>query len=124
MNGIELIAAERTRQIEIEGFDEDHDGEHKYQQLAMAALCYLGASLDEPGYKASDRPGYTVVPSMWPWLAQDWKPSYDAIRNLVKAGALIAAEIDRLQYHKAARSKVRNLVHDTDRGVTVLRGES
>jgi hypothetical protein len=33
----------------------------------------------------------------WPWNDDDWKPSPDPIRNLVKAGALIAAEIDRLQ---------------------------
>jgi hypothetical protein len=33
----------------------------------------------------------------WPWDQDWWKPSPDPIRNLVKAGALIAAEIDRLQ---------------------------
>jgi hypothetical protein len=34
---------------------------------------------------------------LWPWDPSWWKPSPDPIRNLVKAGALIAAEIDRLQ---------------------------
>jgi hypothetical protein len=34
---------------------------------------------------------------MWPWDNKYWKPSEDKVRNLVKAGALIAAEIDRLQ---------------------------
>lgn len=33
----------------------------------------------------------------WPWDEEWWKPSEDPVRNLVKAGALIAAEIDRLQ---------------------------
>jgi hypothetical protein len=33
----------------------------------------------------------------WPWDEKWWKPSTNPIRNLVKAGALIAAEIDRLQ---------------------------
>jgi hypothetical protein len=36
------------------------------------------------------------VPSSWPWDYDWWKPSDDPIRNLTKAGALIAAEIDRL----------------------------
>lgn len=33
----------------------------------------------------------------WPWDADAWKPTQDPIRQLVKAGALIAAEIDRRQ---------------------------
>lgn len=32
----------------------------------------------------------------WPWATDWWKPSDDPITNLVRAGALIAAEIDRL----------------------------
>jgi hypothetical protein len=33
----------------------------------------------------------------WPWDGEWWKPNYnDPVRNLVKAGALIAAEIDRV----------------------------
>ena len=36
------------------------------------------------------------IPFGWPWGQAWWKPSTDPIRNLVKAGALIAAEIDRL----------------------------
>lgn len=44
------------------------------------------------------RPGETPDRSSdWPWHSSWWKPSDDPIRNLVKAGALIAAEIDRLQ---------------------------
>ena len=37
----------------------------------------------------------------WPWGSEYWKPSEDPVRNLVKAGALIAAEIDRLNRAKA-----------------------
>jgi len=36
-------------------------------------------------------------PAAWPWEWDQWKPSLDPIRNLEKAGALIAAEIDRLR---------------------------
>lgn len=41
--------------------------------------------------------GWDGSPREWPWDASWWKPSPDPIANLVKAGALIAAEIDRLQ---------------------------
>jgi len=46
-----------------------------------------------------DSDGRVRAPSIvtWPWEREAWKPSEDPIRNLVKAGALIAAEIDRLQ---------------------------
>ncbi len=48
-----------------------------------------------------DQAGNAKLPSghQWPedWEAEAWKPSADPVRNLVKAGALIAAEIDRLQ---------------------------
>jgi hypothetical protein len=37
------------------------------------------------------------LPGWWPWAERFWKPTPDdRVRELVKAGALIAAEIDRL----------------------------
>lgn len=87
MTGAELIAAERTRQIEEEGWTAEHDDDHDDQQLVAAALCYAG----------EDMPPVTVPPEGWPFEKDWWKPSETMVRNLVKAGALIAAEIDRLQ---------------------------
>jgi hypothetical protein len=43
----------------------------------------------------------STEPLAWPWAEKWWKPSEDQVRNLVKAGALIAAEIDRIQRLKA-----------------------
>jgi len=38
------------------------------------------------------------IPFNWPWEDRFWKPTpNDRVRELVKAGALIAAEIDRVQ---------------------------
>lgn len=86
LDGAEIIAAERKRQIEQEGWSEEHDDTHKRGQLALAASCYAlppyerGRALD------------------WPWDRKWWKPTPDdRIRELAKAGALIAAEIDRLK---------------------------
>lgn len=95
MTGIELIAAERQRQIDVEGWTPEHDDEHADSQMADAAMCYIGTTTNkESEYsRLDDKP-----PSAWPWDAEWWKPaSYNnRVRNLVKAGALIAAEIDRL----------------------------
>jgi hypothetical protein len=74
------IAAERSRQVEVEGWTLEHDDAHDSGELADAAACYaLGRKM----------------PSIWPWAEEWWKPS-DRRRNLIKAGALIVAEIERL----------------------------
>lgn len=86
MNAIEAIAAERQRQIEVEGWTPEHDDEHDDGALANAAACYaVGDDL-----RRFDGPD-----GIWPWKASWWKPA-DRRRNLVKAGALIVAEIERL----------------------------
>lgn len=94
MTGAELIAAERRRQIDIEGWTARHDDtEHATGELIMAADCYLTWAEEQLlGRDPEDM--YDSLPAWWPWEPRWWKPS-DPIRNLVKAGALIAAEIDR-----------------------------
>lgn len=87
MNGIERIAAERRRQIGKEGWTADHDDEHVGGELAVAAACYAARA----GQLDRDDP-----PDAWPWGDEWWKPNDDPIRDLERAGALIAAEIDRL----------------------------
>lgn len=100
--GSELIAEERQRQIKKEGWTPKHDNTHTAGQLAMAAACYALNSV-VPG-------GRNSVHAFWPWRRKDWKPAnkaemkrddekwrQDRIKDLVRAGALIAAEIDRLQ---------------------------
>lgn len=77
------VLAERLRQISVECFNAPHDDEHWSEELAFAAACY--ATADE-----GDEP-----PAVWPWESQWWKPK-DRRRNLVRAGALILAEIERL----------------------------
>lgn len=97
--GIELIAEERQRQVEVEGWTAKHDKDENWNgQMARAAASYaLGSktvaiSLEYIGNSIN------VRHRIWPWLDYWWKPSPDnRIRELQKAGALIAAEIDRLQ---------------------------
>lgn len=87
--GIELIADERKRQIEKEGYDAKHDRSHTPQVLCRAAVGY---ALHEDYSKLVADAGA----NLWPWSQELWKPK-DQLRNLVRAGALIAAAIDRLQ---------------------------
>ena len=105
--GAGLIAEERQRQINIEKWTPEHDDEHVMGQLAIAAACY--AEVSSLTVRARRAGRYLSIPneilSRWPWSTKWWKPSSDPIRNLVKAGALIAAEIDRLQRLPAASSK-------------------
>jgi hypothetical protein len=93
--GTERIAAERQRQIEHEGYTLDHDADHHAAELVEAAIAY-----------ASPNDGA----ALWPWDPAGFKPEvraadlagvpghlrHGSVGDLVKAGALIAAAIDRL----------------------------
>lgn len=95
MTGVELIAAERERQVTAEGWSPEHDDQHRLAELSRAALSYTflaSKQICNPDTRLS-----LNGPVHWPWNYSWWKPKADPIRNLVKAGALIAAEIDRLQ---------------------------
>jgi hypothetical protein len=106
MTGIELIAAERKRQIEAEGWSIAHDSEfHQYGELAMAGACYaLNDHLYPLGQTTENKFGVHMTierKTFWPFAKKWWKPALttnpgDRIKELTKAGALIAAEIDRL----------------------------
>lgn len=87
--GIDLIAAERRRQVEQEGWTPDHDTEHVRGELADAAAIYIA-------HVQYGMHGDHLF--SWRTAAHGWiKDDPDSVRMLVKAGALIAAEIDRLK---------------------------
>jgi hypothetical protein len=100
--GIVRIMSERLRQVSEEGWTPEHDDEHDDWEMAKAAVVYvLGVA-----HRGKER--HTVIPerTFWPhqWDESWYKPSDDPIRDLEKAGALIAAEIDRLQRAAVAAS--------------------
>ncbi|MFJ5319221.1 hypothetical protein [Pectobacterium versatile] len=94
------VIAERQRQISAEGWTPEHDDdEHSMGELALAGSCYAyAAGCLFPGGGL----GYHEWPSLkfWPWGEECWKPS-NPRRDLVKAGALILAEIERLDRAEA-----------------------
>ena len=94
--GIELIAEERQRQIEKEGWTAEHDAEHKDGELADAAAYY--AMTEETIDFIDNEWGNDMHLHIWPFDLKWLKRTPDnRIKELQKAGALIAAEIDRLQ---------------------------
>lgn len=92
MTGIDLIALERKRHP-LCGYNTLHDDEHGEGEIAKGAICYVRAALAILWGETSAQP----APPEWFFHDAAWKPSKDPIRNLVKAGSMIAAEIDRLQ---------------------------
>lgn len=86
-NAVQSVIAERQRHQSVEGWTPEHDDEHCNGELAMAAVCYINetGTVNRNGGK----------PWGWPWDASWWKPNARR-RNLVKAGALILAEIERI----------------------------
>lgn len=95
MTGVELIAEERKRQIDIERWTAQHDDGHTLAQIALAGLSYVSVAASQ--VRLGEGCLIHKLPVYWPWDDMWWKPSNDPVRNLTKAGALIAAEIDRLQ---------------------------
>jgi hypothetical protein len=108
-SGIELIANERRRQIEKEGWTPEHDDAHDEHELYDAAKCYAKPESIRPyryDYKGiqrnlvpfgEDPDSYTSLKG-WPWKMEWWKPSPEnRVKELIKAGALYQAEIDRIE---------------------------
>ncbi|WEL56690.1 hypothetical protein PZ739_05845 [Pseudomonas kermanshahensis] len=91
-NNIALeILEERLHQIESKGYTAGRDDQYTRGQLADAAGSYSfwAYTCNMEHYKA------TTVPPSWPWGAEHWKPTNQR-KMLVRAGALILAEIARL----------------------------
>jgi hypothetical protein len=82
------VLAERSRQINAEGWTPEHDDAHEDGDLEMAASCYAYNVADP------DPEGEGRAPFGWPWDISWWKPSTPR-RDLVKACALILAAIER-----------------------------
>ncbi|GAD62062.1 hypothetical protein [Aquipseudomonas alcaligenes] len=78
-----------NRQITAEGWTPAHDDLYCAAELPRAAAAYiLNGANDE-------------APAIWPFASKWWKPR-DARSNYVRAGALILAEVERLDRAAAA----------------------
>jgi hypothetical protein len=103
MNGTELIAAERQRQIEVEGFtlvrDRIANQDSRGDSLALAAVSYIARASVCEDWAIVLQNDECDISDPWP---EGWSDSFSPIekdhsglRSLIIAGALLAAEIDR-----------------------------
>lgn len=86
------VISERQRQRAVEGWTSEHDDAYQNSELADAAACYA-INAHNQGLS---------TPAHWPWAPDWWKQSGPR-RDMVKAGALILAEIERIDRQKAAQ---------------------
>lgn len=91
-NAVQSVISERQRQQSVEGWTPEHDDEHAEGEMAEAAACYA---------MFANHQGFSL-PAHWPWSREWWKQSGQR-RDLVKAGALILAEIERIDRQDAAQ---------------------
>lgn len=118
--GARLITAERVRQVQEEGYTFLEDQRLAAGSMAMAAACYAA---DEPIYVRDDQADGVSFKDPWPWQTVfDKRPRgggnflrYDLLKQdsalrlrlLVMAGALLAAEIDKLLGEEGAEGGER-----------------
>ncbi|TPK15215.1 hypothetical protein FJ872_19675 [Mesorhizobium sp. B2-5-9] len=96
------VLTERRRQVDTEGWTADHDDLHSNGEMARAAGIYALIAGSNPtnyrnatgGYNLGDVLG-GLMEHYWPWDKSWFRPSTRR-RDLVKAGALILAEIERI----------------------------
>lgn len=88
--GAELIAAERRRQIEKEGYTAEHDDCHVKGEIEQAAKYYAATDLQRRGDSIRSAP-------VWPWHHSFLKLGPSRVRELIKAGALFRAEKERVE---------------------------
>ena len=91
-NAVQSVISERQRQQSVEGWTPEHDDEHAEGEMAEAAACYA---------MFANHQGFSL-PAHWPWAREWWKQSGQR-RDLVKAGALILAEIERIDRQESAQ---------------------
>lgn len=89
--GIELIAEERQEQIEKHGWTLEHDKEHELGILVKVAAVLAVSHTD--AYVEDEAGECSSYDNIW---GLEHKHKNDTIYRLKVAGALIAAEIDRL----------------------------
>ena len=87
MTIIQEIAAERRRQIEVEHNFAAYDDRYTRGELALAAASYA--------ISATRSAHQQLIALIWPWAEHWWKPKTPR-RDLIRAGALIVAEIERI----------------------------
>ncbi|MBB4145863.1 hypothetical protein GGQ72_004429, partial [Rhizobium rhizoryzae] len=143
---IKDVLDERLRQQSVEGWSLEHDDAHSSGEMAAAAATYAYSTTLSDRHRQYVSGIYSIENSailrdLWPasWAKSWWKPT-DRRRDLVKAAALLVAEIERLdRYASRSQSPVNRLdanapilreqgrlaeQHQPDQGMTSTLGDA
>lgn len=101
LKGINDVSEERLRQITEEGFNSERDDTYLPGTLGSAGASYALAAVAQLIYGPDSEKEVSRAPDYWPWGQDTWNP-VDPRRNLVKAAALLIAEIDRIDRREAS----------------------
>jgi hypothetical protein len=85
------VLAERARQVEAKGYSAERDDTYNSYELPRAAGCYVMNASGIPRHRAL---------MYWPFAPDTFKPA-GRRRDLVKAAALLLAEIERIDREEA-----------------------
>ena len=111
--GIELITEEREEQLKKHGFDKEHDKEHTNDSLSWNASVLASPYVLYTKHKLANGIHFmkATIDNHWKLPNQNYKPhgsnviidncelsGKERIKQLTVAGALIAAEIDRIKF--------------------------
>jgi hypothetical protein len=113
MSAIDDVAAERARQIEKEGWTPEHDDEHNDCCLPVAGACYALIAAGRLTQSEYWRDRYAQEGrQLWPW-DEEWLKPKSSRSDLVRAAALIVAEIERLDRAMKARAAASVMTSDS-----------
>jgi hypothetical protein len=97
MRGHDSIKSERKAQMGVHKYYAENDNAWVDGELTKAANCYLrAAEIQRVEQELTVEEVKQKVESFWPWDLKPLKLSKFRSKNLIKAGAMIAAELDRL----------------------------
>lgn len=112
------LVEERERQVDVEGFAPARDDALPPHELSMMAASYA----IEPSWRSmAIAAGDARVPMTWPRTKASWKPRDDR-RDLIRAGALILAAIERID-RAAERARPKDAAPERPLLADVRRGD-
>lgn len=91
------VVSERNRQRNEEYYSDANDDTYVENELVRASASYVNHVVGRSWLYPSKPSAYTseLVPDLWPWSEQAWKPKSPR-QDLVRATALLVADIERL----------------------------
>jgi hypothetical protein len=110
------LAVERMRQEEVEGFTPEHDDGQVMAELARMAASYIlmAASQSIPEHLPIRQVLHHCAQLMWPVVDMAIKP-HSPRRALVIAGALIMAEIERIDRRDGRQTPLDKQISEYER---------